>query len=89
MTTIQTLEASRKQAETRLLMFPNWFVKSEWEVDEHLVGSTMCKVKGLTIDWFLSISNINFEKCQIKNQWVFQCLANSDKGTKIITLIKK
>lgn len=90
MEAMEKLEKSRNQALTRLLMFPEWFDKTEWEVYEYLQGSNMCKEKGLTIDWFNVVSFENFEPCQIKKIWVIQAKAmQHGKPQRTITLKRK
>ncbi len=85
MDTLQQLENSRNQTETRLLMFPEWFVKDEWEVYEYLNGGLMRKQRGLTIDFFESISFFKYEKHPIKDLWLIQAITKD----KIITLKRR
>lgn len=86
---LEKLNNSRNLTQTRLLCFPEWFVKDEWEVYEYLNGGSMCTEKGLRIDFFEAISFVNYERCPIKNEWFIQAITNSKKGTKIITLKRK
>ncbi len=83
--TIQQLENSRNLDETRLLMFPEWFVKSEWEVYEYMQGGFMSKASGVTIDFFESISFFKYEKHPIKDLWLIQAITKD----KIITLKRR
>ncbi len=85
MDTLQQLENSRNQTETRLLMFPEWFNKDEWEVYEYLNGGCMRKQRGLTIDFFKSISFFKYEKHPIKDLWLIQAITKD----KIITLKRR
>ena len=85
METLQQLENSRNQTETRLLMFPEWFVKSEWEVYEYMQGGFMSKASGVTIDFFESISFFKYEKHPIKDLWLIQAITKD----KIITLKRR
>ena len=85
MNTLQTLESSRNLTKTRLLGFPEWFDKNEWEVHEYMKGGAMCKEKSLTIDFFECISFYKYEKHPIKNLWLIQGITKD----KIITLKRK
>ena len=51
METLQLLENRRNQTETRLIMFPKWFVKSEWEVYEYMQGGCMRKATDVNIEF--------------------------------------
>ena len=89
METLERLQTSRKLTETRLLNFPDWFNKNDYEVHEYLQGGTLCRDKSLTIDYFECVSFVNHERCTIKNEWFIQAITRSNNVTKIITLKKK
>ena len=85
MNTLQTLESSRNLTETRLLNFPNWFDKNDWEVHGYLHAGLIRREKSLTIDFFESIAFYKYEKHPIKDLWLIQGITKD----KIITLKRK
>lgn len=72
-------------------MFPSWFDPNDWKISEYLQGGALCKEKGLTINWFNSVSFVNFEKCQIRKEWFIQCIGHKEQTNtvKILTLSKR
>ena len=88
--TLKRLEASRGLNKTGLLMFPDWFDPKEWKIHQYLQGGTMCTENSLSIDYFDSISFIEFSKNQKTSEWFIHAIARDAKEGKVrIVTIKK